>query len=180
MKEKTPYYEINIDEKALENIKAALESKAYVKVGVLGGDMTGYIAAVHEFGAAPRVTEKMRWWFLYKFGVMLKASTTRIRIPKRSFLQLTSIRKQDEFTTKLQSSRGKILDEIVGGRWASVLAKVGAIWVSFVHECFDTRGWGTWRPLSPLTIENRPGQSALPLQNTGKLKNSVSFEVVDA
>lgn len=39
--------------------------------------------AVHEYGAVVKVTEKMRWFWLFEFGIPLKKTTAVIKIPKR-------------------------------------------------------------------------------------------------
>lgn len=56
-----------------------------VEVGALQGD-NAWLASIHEFGCDIPVTDKMRA-FLHSQGLHLKASTTHIRIPERSFLR---------------------------------------------------------------------------------------------
>lgn len=65
-----------------------------VKIGYIsGGEYAGGTltnkgkARVHEYGVDIPVTDKMRNFWVAKFGVGLKASTTHIRIPERSFLR---------------------------------------------------------------------------------------------
>lgn len=77
--------------KALKNIE--MINKRKVSVGYFGDDYDGGkitvkgLARVHEFGCDIAVTPKMRGFFAWKFGINLKASTTHIRIPERSFLR---------------------------------------------------------------------------------------------
>ena len=59
-----------------------------VAVGILsksGGDML-MIANVHEFGCSIPVTDKMRGFLAYEYGVHLKRDTNVIKIPERSFV----------------------------------------------------------------------------------------------
>lgn len=58
-----------------------------VKVGYFGEGHTQMLAAVHEFGVNIQVTDKMRAFFRYKFGISLKTTTTHIKIPERSFMR---------------------------------------------------------------------------------------------
>lgn len=56
-----------------------------IKVGALQGDHA-WLAGIHEYGCRIPVTPKMRA-FLHHQGLHLKASTTEIVIPERSFLR---------------------------------------------------------------------------------------------
>lgn len=179
MKKAGLYFSLNINETALNNIKAALTSKAFVKVGVLdsGAKEAGaaYIAMVHEFGASPTVTPKMRGWFHHHFGVWIKKA--HIHIPARSFFRLTLAQRSKAFTGYLEKNRDGIFDKIVNGQWRGALYLFGAQWVAYIQECFDTKGFGQWAPLHPLTIMTRKNGSDVPLQDTGRLKASITHEV---
>lgn len=67
-----------------------------VEVGYFGAHYSGGkitntgLAAVHEYGANIAVTPKQRAYLAAALGVYLKASTTHIRIPERSFLRTGS------------------------------------------------------------------------------------------
>lgn len=56
-----------------------------VEAGVLKGEHK-WLAAIHEYGLDIAVTPAMRA-FLHRNGLHLKASTTHIHIPERSFLR---------------------------------------------------------------------------------------------
>jgi hypothetical protein len=58
-----------------------------VKVGYFGSGHAQMLAAVHEFGVDIQVTEKMRKFFIAKFGIGIKQTTTHIKIPERSFIR---------------------------------------------------------------------------------------------
>ena len=52
---------------------------------------------------------------------------------------------------------------------------LGSAGVRLVNEAFETSGWGEWLPNSPLTIAQKG--SAMPLIDTGKLRQSITYEV---
>jgi hypothetical protein len=171
MKAQGKNYEINIDETALENIKAALKSKSYVKVGVLSSNSSAHnggvatIALTHEFGSPSR------------------------NIPPRSIFRLTKQQRSDEFKSFLNTNRIGIFKSIVAGGWTSVLSKLGFQWVTYIHECFAKNGFGTWRHLKDSTLRRRLNPEKLSLKqlkkdvkilhDTGALENSIISEVVN-
>ena len=77
---------------ALRNINKINSGRARVGY-ITGDDYNGNqitvkgLARVHEFGVDIPVTDKMRGYLSAQFGVHLKASTTVIRIPERSFIR---------------------------------------------------------------------------------------------
>lgn len=68
----------------LIRLKEARSKKG--KVGYPAGSKQEMIAAVHEYGARIKVTDKMRG-YLAAHGLHLRASTSHIVIPERSFLR---------------------------------------------------------------------------------------------
>jgi phage gpG-like protein len=167
----------------------------YAKVGVLSNGKVysgeygiAQIAAVHEFGASPRVTAKMRTWFFENFGIRLKASTTHIRIPARSFLRNTLFYKKHHFAAFIYEKRQSIIGLLSVGDLNKVLFSFGAKWVEYVHEAFDTAGFGTWAPLKSLTwtihdykarlrgSKKRRGDKTL--MDTGSLRQAITNDVV--
>lgn len=182
MRIKTANVDINIDETAIDNLRRTLQDKASVKIGVLGkGGATGglpYIASVHEFGARPKITPKMRGWFFHAFGVRLSKNKTEIKIPERSFLRLSAATKQRDFSAFIAKSRDGILRMITSGRWRLALDLFGVKWTGFVNEAFDTRGWGQWPGLNELTKSGKGHDHQLV--KTGALRRSITHEVTDA
>ena len=71
----------------LTALKTQLEGvkERKVKVGALQGDHA-WLAGIHEYGCRIKVTPKMRA-FLHSQGLHLRADTTEIVIPERSFLR---------------------------------------------------------------------------------------------
>ena len=96
--------EAKIEYGKLKKLVQAMSKQYSVKVGLLANtpgenglkgsdsisenmDLAG-IGAVQEFGAAINVTDKMRAFLRYEFGINLKKSTTQIIIPTRSWLEM--------------------------------------------------------------------------------------------
>jgi hypothetical protein len=182
---KTANLEINIDMSIVDNVKKALADPAYGKVGVLSssGERGGaaYIAAVHEFGARPRVTPKMRGWFFHHFGVRLSKNKQFIEIPERSFLRSAMHNRGADFQTFAEASGPGIFRRICAGQWRDVLSLLSSKWVGYVQEMFSEQMGmtGHWKPLHPLTVATRKGGSSVPLQDTGALLQSITHEVTD-
>ena len=171
-----------------KNVIDALSKEITVKVGLLaekGGsdtisenlDMAG-LGAVHEFGCQIPVTDKMRGFFFHNFGVRLKASTTHIIIPSRSFLQMPLERRQDVMR-KVKAHIGDAEDVLYyiekTGDLESVGKIIGVAAVEQILEAFETSGWGQWEPNNELTIQGKG--SSLPLVKDGDLKRTITYEV---
>lgn len=177
-----------VDYKDLKQIINAFSDEYSVKVGLLankGGneevsnniDMAG-LGAVHEFGAKIPVTDKMRAFFRYKFGINLKKTTTHIVIPSRSFLQMP-LEKKNKLLTRVKEQIGDAEDVLYyiqkTGDIESIALIVGASAVDVINEAFATSGWGEWEPDKELTINNKG--SALPLVDKGYLRSKITYEV---
>lgn len=169
MREKTEHSEISIDDKMFDSIINTLQSKEYVKIGVLGkspvrsteGPSNAELAATHEFG--------------------------KDNIPQRSFLRLTAHTAGGEFQSFVDENSENILKAITENRWTNVLEKFGAKWVEFVTDTFENQGYGKWPPLADITLLRRVNPKKLSLkqlrktskmlQDTGALLRSITYEV---
>ena len=179
----------HVDYKKLKNAIKAMSEEWNVKVGLLSGkggeeqisedlDLAG-LGAIHEFGATINVTDKMRAFFRHQFKINLKKTTTTIVIPARSFLELPIATQ----TKKLRKYLLESFDDLETveywiaekGDLMTVAVMLGAAGVRLVNEAFETSGWGNWAPNSPLTIAQKG--SAMPLVDTGKLRQSITYEV---
>jgi phage gpG-like protein len=109
-------------------------------------------------------------------------------IPARPFFSLTEKTKAKEMQAFMEENDKNIFKRIMAGESKQVLTELAAKWNEFIHECFDTEGWGTWNPMKPATraarIRKTPGSkkkkaSANPvlLQDSGALERSITFEV---
>ena len=145
-------------------------------VGVIGkGDNQDFdlvdLATVHEFGVTISVTKKMRNWFLAQ-GYPLSSSKTKIRIPERSFIRRTA----DERKMKIVSVCNQALAAVVSGKYSAKMAvdKIGNYVVSLIQETIKKV---SNPPLTQMTIELRESGGTSPLQDTGRLWQSIDYEV---
>lgn len=166
-----------------------------VKVGLLankGGseevspnlDMAG-LGAVQEFGATIKVTDKMRGYFAYAFGINLKKTTTEIVIPARSWLQKpiersAELRKKIRQKAELTKEEISLAEEFISEYGESGILKelayaVATSALEIIDEAFDSSGFGEWQPNSPLTIREKG--SAKPLIDEGRLRSAVTYDI---
>lgn len=167
---------------------AKMLSKHYtVKIGLLasqGGskqvsenmDLAG-IGAVQEYGANINVTDKMRNYLRYAFGMNLKKSTTSINIPARSWLYAPI--KDEGFRKLIYDYIGdeelfeEYADKDIMKELANIIGNAGLLQI---QKAFENGGInGEWAANSPITIANKG--SAKPLIDTGDLRRHVTFEV---
>lgn len=171
----------------MKQIAKMLGKQYTVKIGLLAGkggdkpvsenmDLAG-IGAVQEYGAKIKVTDKMRNFFRYKFGVNLKKSTEYIEIPARSWLYAPI--KDGDFRKTIYDYIGDIelFKETIDGnelkRLANIIGEVGLLQI---QKAFENGGInGEWPANSQITIDQK-GSSA-PLIDTGELRRHVTFEV---
>ena len=90
----------------------AIDGEA-VEVGVLKGE-SAWLASIHEYGCNIPVTDKMRA-YLHSQGLHLKASTTHIHIPERSFLRTGYDKHRDVVMKKAQL----MLADVAAGRMSA-------------------------------------------------------------
>ena len=144
----------------------AMERAAQIegRVGVLSAQKhkaddftTASLAAVHEFGSLDGHT------------------------PERSFFRLTEQIKGKEFQAFIKKNETKILRSILDGSWPKVLKKIAAKWEAYIHECFETEGWGSWEELADSTVAARLRKGndvdMRILQDTGELEKHIVSEV---
>lgn len=95
----------------MSNLAAAAKGldNAKVNVGVLAGEHQ-WLAGIHEYGCSIPVTAKMRA-YLHSIGVHLKASTTVIVIPERSFLRSG----YDQNREAILRMEDKVLADVLAG-----------------------------------------------------------------
>ena len=169
----------------MKKIAKALSKHYTVKIGLLASqneqvsdnlDLAG-LGAVQEYGAKIHVTEKMRNFFRWKFGINLKKSTTEIVIPARSWLyeplKDSSLRKAiydyiGDVETFEQYADKDIMKEV-----ANVIGNIGLLQI---QKAFSNGGInGDWQANSPITVAQKG--SAMPLVDTGYLRSRVTYEV---
>lgn len=141
-----------------------------IEVGYFGSGHTQMLAAVHEFGVDIPVTDKMRGFFRYKFGISLKQTTTVIRIPERSFLRAG----WDEHGPAIAEKYQKLIGEaIMNGVPADALLYALALEAKgklqdFARDLRNPANVG-------LTVEQKG--SSNPLVDTGNMIGSMDHRI---
>lgn len=169
----------------MKKIAKALSKYYTVKIGIVASqneqvsdnlDLAG-LGAVQEYGAKIPVTDKLRNYFRWKFGVSLKKSTTEINIPARSWLYAPL--KDDSFRKSIYDYIGdeeifeEYADKDIMKEVANVIGNMGLLQI---QKAFSNGGInGEWPPNSPITVAQKG--SAKPLVDTGYLRSRVTYEV---
>ena len=171
----------------LKKIAKALSKHYTVKIGLLanhGGsepvspnlDLAG-LGAVQEYGAKIPVTDKLRNFFRWNFGVNLKKSTTEIEIPARSWLYAPI--KDSNFKKTIYDYVGdqELFEEYADENFMKKLANIiGNAGLFQIQKAFNNGGInGEWPPNNEITIKGKG--SAKPLIADGYLRSRVTFEV---
>jgi len=140
-----------------------------IDVGVLQDGQIGMIAAVQEFGANVPVTPKMRG-YLASQGLYLKATTTQIRIPERSFIRAGWDQNEPDIVQKYADllgvavARGVSPDALLD---ALGLESQGAL-QQFARDLRSPAN-------HPFTVKQKG--SSNPLVDTGNLIANIEYEV---
>lgn len=170
----------------MKKIAKELSKHYTVKIGLLasqgGGepispnlDLAG-LGAVQEYGAKIPVTDKLRNFFRWKFGINLKKSTTEIEIPARSWLYAPI--KDSNFKKTIYDYVGdeellEYADKDFMKKLANIIGNVGLLQI---QKAFNNGGInGEWTPNSQLTIAQKG--SVKPLIDEGYMRSRVTFEV---
>lgn len=170
----------------LNSVKLLKNSSA--KVGILsdapktnGPINMATLANIHEFGARIAVTDKMRGWFFHNYGIRLK--TNQIVIPARPFMHQTFARIKPMIFDKMMKMLLHVSQYIEAGQTitpAIIRKEFGLVAEYAVAEIKRTFDTGSFAPLSEFTRAHRKGgadTTPKPLQDTGRLKNSITQRV---
>lgn len=185
----------NINYGALKNLAKEMSKNYSVKVGILankGGtdevsknlDLAS-LAAIMEFGARIKVTDKMRGYLAYAFGVHLKKTTKEIVIPPRSWLQ-KPLERSNELSKKVRKNAKLAKEDIElaelfiseygeNGILLDLAYAVAQGAIELIDEGFQSSGFGEWQANAPLTIKQKG--SAMPLIDKGDLRRAVTYEI---
>lgn len=157
----------------VKRIKKALNQlgKEEIKVGLFGSDDSEIvmIGAVHEFGVDIPVTNKMRGWFAYN-GYPLKATTTVITIPERSWLRTGFDKYVDDIADKIEDLLSDVLENEV-----NIDVFMDAIGMEFAGMIQKHLRSIDSPPNSEMTVERK--KSSNPLIDSGRLVGSIRHEV---
>lgn len=162
------------DKNRIPDILKVLEEleRFQVEIGIFGEDDSHLlmIARVHEFGCRITVTPKMRAWFAYQ-GYPLRADTTEIVIPERSYMRSTL----DEITGALEKLIETLILQVVALKTTprQMYEIIGEWVVSRIQEKIVTLRVPA---LHPMTIERK--RSTNPLIDIGRMRQSIIWRVV--
>ncbi len=155
----------------VENLQAL--NNHHLEIGILSGQAESeilMIAAVNEFGVQISVTPAMRA-YLHHIGIHLKAETTTINIPERSFIRDGWDAKNTDVEKKIEYYLGSVMDGKLDA--ITFYEAIGGQVVSYLQEYLVAL---SSPPNHPVTIERKG--SSQPLVNTGRLKDSITWKVV--
>lgn len=166
----------NVTIRSTNNTNRVLRSlrqidRSNIKIGMVGpvDSELVMIASVHEFGTEIQVTDKMRAWFAAN-GYPLKASTTKIVIPERSFLRSGYDENVDEIASKLE----RLIPDVLQNR-VSPSAFMDAIGLEFAG-LIQQKLRNLRDPADSSMTTERKGSSN-PLIDTGRLVGAIKHEV---
>lgn len=167
------------DDNQIPDILDAIQkiSNLRIEVGVFGEEESFLlmIANVHEYGMEIEVTEKMRRWYALAASEVglppLRADTTHITIPERSFLRSTF----DESEEKIADIATNLISRVIALEMdaQSAMEKIGQFMVGEIQKKMRSVDSP---PNHPLTTERKG--SSNPLIDTGRLRQSITYRVV--
>lgn len=167
---------VRVTIKDTDNTKTLLKAlkaidKQQIKVGLFGSDDSELvmIGSVHEYGADIPVTPKMRAWFAYN-GYPLKASTTTIAIPERSWLRTGYDENIDNIAKKVEQMLPSVLENSV-----DPLAFMDAIGLEFAGMIQKKMRAIRSPANSSMTVERKG--SSNPLIDSGRLVGAIRHEL---
>lgn len=151
---------IKLDMSGWKNLKKTLEGDYISRVGILGsngskehegtGKTNAEIGEIHELGLVAG-------------------------IPQRSFLKMPL---ETRLFSKIEAEKEKYYIALKNGKLYKWFEAIGLWAEEIIDEAFNTRGFGSWAPNSPVTIARKKGKDT-PLIDTGQLKNSITSTVIE-
>lgn len=143
-----------------------------IHIGIFGADDSQIlmIASVNEFGCSITVTPKMRA-YLHSQGMHLKASTTEIKIPERSFVRSGF----DDREKDIQSRAIKLLKKVLRMELDidTFFSLIGQRIVDELQQYMTSID----KPANhPYTTEHK--ESSNPLVDSGRMRDSITYKVV--
>lgn len=148
--------QVRADTRGFKIIEKALTDNYKTRVGILGsqasashgkGVTNAQIGTLHEFGGAG--------------------------IPPRSFLRMPLETKMGEWIKKNKDWYYKLMTM---GNLRKFYVAMGFAAEAIIDDAFTSSGFGSWSPLSPITIKRKG--SSLPLIDTGQLRASITSKVM--
>lgn len=148
-------------------VKSQIAGISGKSVQVGANSANAWLAAIHEYGCTIKVTPKMRA-YLHSQGLHLKADTTTIKIPERSFLRSG----HDKYIDKVLDITEKAIGQVISGKMTEQQ------FIDLVGEQMATHIKTYMRDLSSpanhsFTVEQKG--SSNPLVHTGQLIESITW-----
>ena len=164
-------FKVTADVKNLRKAFAELSALNGRKVciGIPAGSKQAQIAAIHEWGLSITVTDKMRRWFIAQ-GHPLKASTTQIVIPERSFFRAG----MNTEGKKALKNYTRLLPSVLSGKM-SAEAFLGGLGVE-ISTVIKEYATDLASPANSGFTTEKKGSSN-PLVDTGSMIGAINYEV---
>lgn len=147
-------------------------NKYQLQVGIFApeGSELFMIAMVNEYGIAIEVTDKMRAYLHYN-GLHLKATTTHINIPERSFIRAG----YDSIKSDVQKLVRGLLPRVLHLEMSpkDFYGVIGQYVEGQLHQFIASI---TEPPNHPYTVQGKG--SSKPLINQGRLNQAITYRVV--
>lgn len=148
-------------------------SSTGVRIGILSsakGEIK-MIANVNEYGVEIPITDRMRGFFLNEYDVWLPKDKEVIKIPERSFIRSSFDENKNKFS-RFDDYLTAVLDMKI-----SVRQFYKIIGEACVNTIKDYIKHGDFVENSGFTLEQKKPKTS-PLINTGRLINSIDYEVI--
>lgn len=140
-----------------------------VNVGVLEGEHA-WLASIHEYGCRIKVTPRMRA-FLHRKGLHLKATTTEIVIPERSFLRAGFDENNDRI---LKATEAILPDVLIGTMSVDKYAETVGIQLASAIKQYAVKL--RTPPNHPFTVKEKGSSNPL-VGKTGDMIEGITYEV---
>ena len=150
---------IEVNDKKLYKLIKNLNETFKVKVGILNGG---------EFMDKNSNITVAGYGLVNEFGSITK------NIPARSFIRMPLSQEMPKVIGRFKKSIEKALKE--QSRLYQLYNNLGITAKSIILSSFYTSGFGNWQPNKPSTIRRKG--SSKPLIDTGRLRQSINYEIV--
>ena len=180
------FMDIQYNFDGLGKLKKEFQNKQYVKVGILSNQSTRsndyLLSRYNKFKDDPSVPKKIKNNMLDTYhqnpnnaevGAAMEFGVFSKKIPARSFLKMPILTKLKEKIPQIQSH---FSNTVIKQGLKSTLELMGIQAKVCVQEAFQSGGFGTWAPLSPITTYLKESETIGI--DTGQLSQAITSEVV--
>jgi hypothetical protein len=166
---------VRIDVEKLSAIGDGFGQKLATQVGILGAKAHNRKeAGAMKKGGGHKITRDPSELTNAEIGLKHEKGSFSENIPRRSFLEMPLVTKANA----LLRIKDYLWRQFETGKrdYRTIYKQLGYMAEVIIQRAFATRGFGTWRPNSARTIEQK-GSDA-PLIDTAQLRRSVTSRVV--